>query len=316
MIKVNSVSNFNTQYQSKNNNSSTYKKEFLSDSVSFKSKLITAKPNTSLLKKLGAILGIGGTGTAVIVSNTTQNEETKDITEQKTAMNNNEEQEWNPECKGYQRLLSYGFSSDLIDKTMNILEPQEAHILKTGINTWIIRRGAEELHNLIKKEVNDDEKSAEITLRLLSQVFDKAIKSNVGKSEYLMIRPLEAAIRIYGLDAFNRGTLVNYGYWNSDFRFEDENGKDITDREQERIDSDGNKIVEEINSYGDIIKDGKGKKYSPDNRLLEEWSSGSRTIYEYDDNNKLVGKQEEYGNGFHRHLDKYNYISGSWVKVK
>ena len=87
MIKVNSVSNFNTQYQSKNNNSSTYKKEFLSDSVSFKSKLTTVKSNTPLWKKLGAILGIGGTGTAVIVSNTTQNEETKDITEQKTAIN-------------------------------------------------------------------------------------------------------------------------------------------------------------------------------------------------------------------------------------
>ena len=86
-------------------------------------------------------------------------------------------------------------------------------------------------------------------------------------------------------------------------------------REKEIIDSDGNKLVVNIDSYGDPIMD-RGKKYSPDDRLLEEWSSGSRTIYEYDANNQLIGKQKEYGNGFHRYLDKYKYIDGSWIEVK
>ena len=304
MLKIDSVNYSNKQYSIINNNDYfVHLNDNQADTVSFKAKLKTIKPKTSILKRIGMFLGITSATTIATVAT---------VKTQNAQVSNENELVWNPECKGYKRLTSEGFSNDMIDKTLAKLEPRKAELLKTGMSTWILKDGIRDLYDLINKEVKDDEKSAEITFNLFSDIFDKAIESNVSKDDYIYTRALEAAFRIYGLEALNKGKLENKGDF---FLFEDENGKNITDREKEIIDSEGNKLVVNIDSYGDPIMD-RGKKYSPDDRLLEEWSSGSRTIYEYDANNQLIGKQKEYGNGFHRYLDKYKYIDGSWIKVK
>ena len=59
----------------KNNSYFSHLNDNQADTVSFKAKLTTVKPQTSFLKKVGALLGIGGAGVAIQKINETQQEQ-------------------------------------------------------------------------------------------------------------------------------------------------------------------------------------------------------------------------------------------------
>lgn len=247
------------------------------DTVCFKA--MKPKNSINFFKK---IFGLTSAGAAGVAAAKITNEEASKVTEDKN-------DEWNSSCKGYKILVKAGFSEELIDKTINKMEKEEVDSLKKGFDNVYIK-GSEGrkgiisgIYDAFNKDYQDDEKSAEVTFKLLSEIFKRS------KEDRIYLYGVYASIKYEGASVFEKGSLSDGGLWGNNFTFLDKEGNNLgSDRLQERFDSDGNKIVERVDCDGNVSKD--GKKYDKDDRLIEDWDEFTRTDYHYNENGVLFEK--------------------------
>lgn len=267
------------------------------DSVCFKGS--SSKKELSIFKKLLGIITAGVTGIAA----------TKMAT--KAAKKNSEVNGWNSKCKAYEVLSNAGFSDKLINKTISKMKKSEVDLLKKGFNyihidnsegtKGIIRK----IYNELNKDLRDKEKSAELTFKLLSEIF-KQCKTNL-----IYIDGIYASIKYEGAKVFEKGTLYNDDIFDMFFSFIDKDGRDLgVDRIRERFDSEGNKIIEEVDCEGNVQL---GRiKYDKNGKLREEWDMFDSTELHYDENGQLVKKVIHGFNG----TETLELFNGVWFSDK
>lgn len=270
------------------------------DSVCFKGSFVkkgiqNLKNSDGILKKILGLITFGTTGVAA-----TKLEDTPkvDITAD----------EWNSECKGYKILSRAGFTNELIDKTISKMEESEADSLKKGMNNIYIKGDdfvISDIYEAFNKDLQDEEKSAEITFKLLSEIFKRS------KEDRIYLYGVRASAKYEGVGLFEKGTLNNGGQFGSNFTFVDKEGNNLgADKLQERFDSNGNKIVEKVDCDGNVSDD--GKKYDKNNKLIEEWDEFSKTTFHYDENGHLYQKVKHMACA----TETLTLVNGEWKSDK
>ncbi len=274
--------------------------ELACDTVCFKAKKLNIGIN-GFFKK---IFGLTSAGAAGVAAAKITNEEASKVTEDKN-------DEWNPSCKGYKILVKAGFSEELIDKTINKMEEDEVDSLKKGFDNVYIKNSEgsngiiSKIYDALNQDLHDDEKSAEITLKLLSEIFKRS------KEDRIYLYGVYASLKYEGAKVFEKGTLSDGGLWGDNFTFFDKDGHNLaSDRLQERFDSKGNKIVEKVDCDGNVSKD--GKKYDKNDRLIEEWDEFSRTDMCYDENGNLFKKVKHMACA----TETFTLVDGEWKSDK
>lgn len=253
------------------------------------------------LKKILGITTAGAAGVAV----------TKMATEE---VKNNSEvvvDEWSSECKGYKVLANAGFSDELINKTINKMEKSEVDSLKKGFDKVYIKDGTgtngiiSSIYNELNKDFHDEEKSAEVTFKLLSEILKRS------KEDRIYLYGVYASIKFEGAKVFEKGTLDDGGFFGDNFTFLDKEGNNLgADRIKERFDSEGNKIVEKVDCDGHVSKD--GKKYDKNDRLLEEWDEFTRTEFHYNEKGQLFEKVKHMACA----TETLKLVNGEWKSDK
>lgn len=269
------------------------------DSVCFK-----GNPSKKLFTTLKRILGITTVGATGVAATKIATEEIKNSPEVIT-------DEWNTECKGYKVLANAGFSDELINKTIDKMEKSEVDSLKKGFDKVYIKDGEgtdgiiSRIYNELNKDLHDEEKSAEVTFKLLSEILKRS------KEDRIYLYGVYASIKFEGAKVFEKGTLDNGGIFGNNFTFHDKDGHNLgAARIKERIDSEGNKIVEKVDCDGYVSKD--GKKYDKNGRLLEEWDEFTRTKFHYDEDGRLFEKVKYMANA----KETLKLVNGEWKSDK
>ena len=310
MITINPVQNYFVQtptfkQNSKNNIHSSINTESSCDSVCFMGKVKNITKSCDVLSRIKKIFGISAAGAVAQVATTT--------IATGCARNNSEAvtDEWNSECKGYKVLVNAGFSDELINKTINKMEKSEVDSLKKGFDKVYIKNGTgtngiiSRIYNELNKDFHDEEKSAEVTFKLLSEILKRS------KDDRIYLYGVYASIKFEGAKVFEKGTLNDGGFFGDNFTFLDKNGYSLgADRIKERFDSEGNKIVEKVDCDGYVSKD--GKKYDKNDRLLEEWDEFTRTEFHYNENGQLFEKVKHMACA----TETLKLVNGEWKSDK
>lgn len=302
MLRINPVSIAQTQsLELKQNNKKIMSKpipsESACDSICFKG----GAQKKGILDGIKKILGITTAGATVVTATKLATKETEKKAEAIA-------DEWNSESKGYKKLTDAGFSNELIDKTIDKMEKSEAESLKQGLDKIYINNSERMISGIfegLNKDIQDDEKSAEITFKLLSEIFKRS------KDNQIYLYGVYASIKFEGAKVFEKGTLNNGGTFGDNFTFLDKEGDSLgADRIRKRIDSDGNTIVERVDCDGNVSK--KGKKYDKNDRKIEEWDEFTRTELHYDENNVLCKKVKHMTYA----TETLTLVNGEWKSDK
>lgn len=302
MLKINPVVMPQNQCIDLRQNSKIYVNDSISselpcDTVCFKGN-VPKKGFTNPFKKL---FGITAAGTAGVAAAKIAADEIKNNAEVAT-------DNWNQNSKGYKILTKAGFSNELIDKTINNMEQAEADTFKNGMNDIYIKNAERMIGGIfqgLNKDLQDDEKSAEMTFRMLSEIFQKSKDNNIN------IYGVYASVKFEGANVLENGTLSDGGRWGDNFTIYDKDGNSLAaDRIRKTIDSDGNTIVEKVDCDGNVSN--RSQKYDPNGRLVEEKDEYTRTEFHYDENGNLCEKVKHMAYA----TETLRLVNGEWKSDK